>query len=70
MLDGDEYVIAYVRVCYGMVTCEYPEIGGRLVYSERISDDERNGHFASREQKIHCLTKVSEVLRALVVSHL
>ena len=66
VLDSDGYTIAYVHLCYSIVSCEYPEINGRLVYSERVSNEGRKNHFDSDAQRLHYLTKVSERLHELM----
>lgn len=47
--DEQGNMIGYIRLRYGELTCEYPDVGGELIYSQYF-DNDWMGCFESDEQ--------------------
>lgn len=58
----DEYhsIVGYVRLRWGNLTCEYPDVGGELIYSASIDGDGWAGMFDSEEQRLFYLTTIAD----------
>lgn len=57
---GDN-LVGYVRLRWGFLRCEYPDVGGETVY-EYDFDDGFNGCFNSDEERDFHLTEISKAL--------
>lgn len=51
-------MVGYVRLRYGGLTCEYPEVGGELIYSQYFGEDWM-GCFESDEQRKNYLSIIA-----------
>ena len=51
--------VGYVRLRWGNLTCEYPDVGGTVIYSANIGD-EFNGMFESGLQRSACLHDIAK----------
>lgn len=62
----DKQIKGYFRVRWSSFTCEFPDVGGELVYDNYIDEDGWSGRFNSHEQRIEELTKaVKEIIKKL-----
>ena len=62
----DKQIKGYFRVCWSSFTCEFPDVGGELVYDNYIDKDGWSGKFNSHEQRIEELTKaIKEIIKKL-----
>lgn len=52
-------IVGYVRLRWGNLTCEYPDVGGELIYEASIGD-ELTGRFENDEQKIYHLSAIAD----------
>jgi hypothetical protein len=52
-------MVGYVRLRYGGLTCEYPDVGGELIYSQYF-DNDWMGCFESDEQCKSCLSIIAD----------
>jgi len=59
-LDGKQ--IGYIRLRWGHLRADYPDCGGRSVYSSEIGDGEWTGCFTDEKERIFHLTKIAEIL--------
>ena len=57
--DKYENIVGYVRLRYGILICEYPDVGGEEIYSAIIGD-EWTGEFESNEQREYHLTIIAD----------
>lgn len=58
----DEYhnIIGYVRLRWGGIICEYPNVFGEVIYTASVSKDGWAGMFDSEEQRIHHLSAIAD----------
>lgn len=62
----DKQIKGYFRVRWSTFTCEFPDVGGELVYESDIDEDGWSGSFNSHEQRIEELTKaIKEIIKKL-----
>ena len=38
VLDSNKNIVGYVRLRWGVLTCEYPDIDGELIYDVNVGD--------------------------------
>lgn len=55
--------VGYVRLRWGELTCEWPDVFGKLIYSEEVGDG-FTGCFESEKQRSVCLECIAnEILK-------
>lgn len=59
----DDEQIGYVRLRWGHLTAEYPDVGGKYVYSADIGDKAWQGCFTDDEERCEHLVKIAEKLK-------
>ena len=52
-------MVGYVRLRHGYLCAEYPDVGGRVVYS---ADTEGDGCFANKEERMYHLNNIADAL--------
>lgn len=58
-------IVGYVRLRWGNLTCEYPDVGGELIYEASIGDG-LTGRFENNEQKrCHLSTIADKILEKI-----
>lgn len=66
VLDSSGKTVGYVRLRWGGLTCEYPDVWGKIIYSVSIGDG-LTGTFENDEQRMFHLEaiadKILEMLR-------
>lgn len=62
----DKKIKGYFRVRWSAFTCEFPDVGGELVYKSDIDESGWSGTFNSHEQRVEELTKaIKEIIKKL-----
>lgn len=62
----DKKIKGYFRVRWSSFTCEFPDVGGELVYESDVDEGGWSGNFNSHEQRIEELTKaIKEIIKKL-----
>lgn len=59
VLDNNGSIVGYVRLRWGSLTCEYPDIGGEYVYDASIGDG-WTGRFNNEKQRIRHLDNIAD----------
>lgn len=59
VFDNDENIVGYIRLRWGNLTCEYPDVGGELIYCANIGDGWTGG-FESEEQRVLYLNNIAD----------
>jgi len=59
--DNQGKIVGYVRLCWGGLTCEYPDVGGEIIYSAAIGD-RWTGEFESNEQRMRNLGSIAKAI--------
>lgn len=59
VLDKSGNTVGYVRLRWGGLTCEYPDVFGEIIYSATIGDG-WTGMFESEEQRISHLNMIAD----------
>lgn len=59
VFNGKGKQVGYVRLRWGGLTCEYPDVGGECIYTANIGD-EYTGKFESQEQREHHLNAIAD----------
>lgn len=57
--DENENLVGYVRLRFGHLTCEYPEVGGEEIYHTRVGD-EWCGELESEAQRKVYLSEIAD----------
>ena len=52
-------LVGYVRLRWGTLTCEYPNVGGEMIYTASIGDG-LTGCFESDEQRMKYLNNIAD----------
>ena len=60
VFDNNENIVGYVRLRWGGLTCEYPDVGGECIYNVSIGGDGWTGCFDSKEQRMHHLNNIAD----------
>ena len=60
--DENGNMVGYVRLRWGGLSCEYPWVGGEVIYTASIGDG-WTGCFESEHQRTRHLTKVAKAIR-------
>lgn len=58
--DDDHNIVGYVRLRWGGITCEYPDVFGEVIYTASVSEDGWAGMFDSEEQRLLHLTAIAD----------
>lgn len=61
VLDLNGGQVAYVRLRFGLLRVDVPDVGGETIYL-KIFPDEYKGTFANEEERVKYLTEISEVI--------
>lgn len=59
VFDNNENIVGYVRLRWGGLTCEYPDVGGKLIYEASVGDG-WCGSFESKEQRLEHLSNIAD----------
>lgn len=59
VFDENENLVGYVRLRWGGLTCEYPDVGGEEIYYASVGDG-WTGEFKSEEQRMKHLNKIAD----------
>lgn len=62
----DNKQIGYVRLRWGHITAEYPDVMGKLIYDEDAGGYDFAGCFHSESERIMHLTEIARRLREVV----
>lgn len=60
VFDDNGNIVGYVRLRWGYLTCEYPDVGGEYIYDASISGDGWTGCFDSEEQRMMYLSDIAD----------
>lgn len=58
--DGKQ--VGYIRLRYGGLTVEYPDVGGEIIYEASIGDGWWTGEFDSEEQRQYHLNNIADTI--------
>jgi hypothetical protein len=58
VFDGNGNIVGYVRLRWGSLRCEYPDVGGEVIYHAGIGNG-WNGQFENEEQRKYHLTMIA-----------
>lgn len=56
--DNDHNIVGYVRLRWGGLSCEYPDVGGEEIYSANIGDG-WTGSFDNQEDRDYHLNAIA-----------
>jgi len=59
IINGRGQQVGYVRLRWGHLTCDYPDVGGEEIYSATIGDGAWTGCFTSEEERMHHLNAIA-----------
>ena len=59
VFDDNGYIVGYVRLRWGVLTCEYPNVGGKCIYHASIGDG-WTGCFENEEQRMEHLSNIAD----------
>lgn len=57
--DDHENIVGYVRLRWGGLTCEYPDVGGKLIYEASVGDG-WCGKFENENQRLRYLNNIAD----------
>lgn len=61
--DKNSYIVGYVRLRYGKLTCEFPDVGGKLIYKHDFFDHMGwLGVFPTEQIRLEHLTKITDAI--------
>ena len=66
--DQNHQKVGYVRLRWGCVTCEVPDVFGELIYSASIGDGWA-GMFEDDEQRFNHLKTISDEIKIWIATH-
>ena len=58
--DEHHNIVGYVRLRWGGITCEYPNVFGEIIYTASVGKDGWAGTFDSEEQRMHHLSAIAD----------
>lgn len=58
VFDSNDNIVGYVRLRWGELTCNYPNVDGELIYEASVGDD-WCGSFKSEKQRVHYLNVIA-----------
>lgn len=61
VFDNNEKIVGYVRLRWGSLTCEYPDVGGIDIYYADIGDG-FTGSFKDNHQRIEHLNNIADAI--------
>ena len=59
VLDSSGGIVGYVRLRFGALRCDYPDIGGETIYTYNFND-KWLGSFPGEECRIHHLEAIAD----------
>lgn len=59
VFNSDENIVGYVRLRWGALTCEYPDVGGEEIYYASVGDG-WSGCFESENQRKYHLNNIAD----------
>ena len=59
VFDSNDNIVGYVRLRWGGLTCEYPDVGGKLIYEASVGDG-WCGIFENESQRIRHLNNIAD----------
>ena len=63
--DNEEQV-GYVRLRWGSLSCEYPDVGGELIYHADIDGCGWTGRFPSDEERMFHLNAIADKINGIL----
>lgn len=60
--DSDGNNVGYIRLRFGQLTCEYPDVGGELIYSVNIGKIGWSGEFENDDQRMLYLNNICDII--------
>lgn len=67
VFDNNGNMVGYVRLRWGELTCEYPDVGGDVIYSADIGDY-LTGVFENEKQRMEHLNAIAdEIIGKMIV---
>lgn len=57
--DSNGSIVDYIRLRWGSLTCEYPDVGGELIYEASVGDG-WTGCFQSDKQREYYLDDIAD----------
>ena len=65
VFDSNGYIVGYVRLRYGNLTCDYPNVDGKCIYYASVGDN-WTGCFESEEERMIYLNDIADkILREI-----
>lgn len=61
VLDDSGKTVAYVRLRWGHLRCQVPDVGGKTIF-EHVFDDEYQGLFDGEEERDHYLGLIHKAI--------
>lgn len=61
--DGQRNIVGYIRLRWGGLVCEYPNVWGKVIYSANIGDG-WTGWFENSEQRMFHLNAIADKIIA------
>lgn len=58
--DEHHNIVGYIRLRWGGLICEYPDVFGELIYTASVGEDGLGGMFDSEEQRMYHLTTIAD----------
>lgn len=59
VFDSNDNIVGYVRLRWGFLTCEYPNVGGECIYITNIGN-EWSGRFENEKQRMKHLNNIAD----------
>lgn len=59
VFDNNENIVGYVRLRWGYLRCDYPDVGGEVIYEADIGDG-FCGEFENGEQRMKHLNNIAD----------
>ena len=63
VINGRGRLVGYVRLRWGHLTCDYPNVGGEEIYKATIGDGIWTGCFTSEEERMYHLDIIADKIR-------
>ncbi len=61
VLDNNANVVGYIRLRWGYLRCDYPDVGGETIYEADIGDG-FTGSFEDDDQRIAHLNSIADAI--------
>lgn len=59
VFNSDENIVGYVRLRWGALTCEYPDVGGEVIYEASVGGG-WTGCFTNENQRMIHLNNIAD----------